>query len=258
MNVARSWRNDGRYRRPSQPGYSMKSTCVCEVFGIPFLSRPRRHKDANRCCSRECGFELQRRERAAARFKRHGVDGEYSPIWFRLCRGCGKPFGARRKNRLQCSEECDREYARRNSVEWSRSKSSRDGKAAVCKECRKPYVIQYGLKLRDYCSHQCQTTRLHRINRALSKAIRRGCTATERVDPRDVFERDAYCCWICGGETSGRVPDANAPTLDHVHPISEGGSHTMNNLRCAHFRCNWERWYKDWPGVAIGMGHRAA
>lgn len=206
---------------------------------------------------RECGFELQRRERAAARYKRHGVDGEYSPVKFAPCGACGKPFRVRR-GRKECSDECAFSTDAATLLSLAAPKASVMGKAAVCKECHKPYAVQYGVKLRDYCSHECQAKRSHRIHRALNKALSRGCTVTECVDPRDVFERDGYRCWICGGETSGKVPDAKAPTLDHVTPVSEGGSHTMDNLRCAHFRCNWERWYKGWPGVAIGMGARAA
>jgi 5-methylcytosine-specific restriction endonuclease McrA len=29
-----------------------------------------------------------------------------------------------------------------------------------------------------------------------------------------------------------------APTLDHIVPLSKGGSHTYDNLQCACFRCN--------------------
>jgi 5-methylcytosine-specific restriction endonuclease McrA len=30
-------------------------------------------------------------------------------------------------------------------------------------------------------------------------------------------------------------------TLDHVVPISVGGEHTRENVRCAHLRCNARR-----------------
>lgn len=29
-----------------------------------------------------------------------------------------------------------------------------------------------------------------------------------------------------------------AMTLDHIIPLSKGGSHTADNLQCAHFMCN--------------------
>lgn len=41
----------------------------------------------------------------------------------------------------------------------------------------------------------------------------------------------------------GRVSGASvaAATLDHIHPLALGGSHTYDNVKAAHYGCNSQR-----------------
>lgn len=45
-----------------------------------------------------------------------------------------------------------------------------------------------------------------------------------------VLLRDNGICWLCGL--------AGATEVDHVLPRDKGGTHSMQNLRAAHKRCN--------------------
>ena len=51
--------------------------------------------------------------------------------------------------------------------------------------------------------------------------------------------RDGWICQICGEPTTGRIGteplDAQA---DHKIPLAAGGTDDLDNLRCAHARCN--------------------
>jgi 5-methylcytosine-specific restriction endonuclease McrA len=71
------------------------------------------------------------------------------------------------------------------------------------------------------------------------------------IDRRAVWGRDAGCCTLCGGF----VPFAEME-LDHVVPLSQGGTHTWNNVQTAHARCNRSKGAKVLLGLA-GRGQPA-
>lgn len=70
------------------------------------------------------------------------------------------------------------------------------------------------------------------------------------VDPYEVLSRDGWKCYICGKDTPrsmrGTYED-NAPEVDHVIPLSKGGKHAMDNLRCCCRACN-ARKGAEYPG----------
>lgn len=65
----------------------------------------------------------------------------------------------------------------------------------------------------------------------------------DEIDRVAVFERDEWTCGICHTpiDPSLRHPDIMAATLDHIHPISLGGSHTWDNVQAAHAKCNFDK-----------------
>ena len=59
----------------------------------------------------------------------------------------------------------------------------------------------------------------------------------------DVFERDGYICQICGikcnpNDYGWGTNGATHPTIDHIIPLSKGGTHTWDNVQCACGLCN--------------------
>lgn len=63
----------------------------------------------------------------------------------------------------------------------------------------------------------------------------KGASEIERIDREAVIARDKSICHICGKKVTRDI------TLDHLIPLSEGGPHTMANLRVAHRSCNSKR-----------------
>lgn len=55
-----------------------------------------------------------------------------------------------------------------------------------------------------------------------------------------LYVRDDWTCHICGDPVNrdARVPELDAPTLDHVLARASGGDHSPGNLKTAHFYCN--------------------
>lgn len=61
----------------------------------------------------------------------------------------------------------------------------------------------------------------------------------ELISRRDIYERDEATCGICGGHVEWE--DFH---MDHVVPLSKGGTHTVDNVQCAHSRCNQRKYNK--------------
>jgi len=55
----------------------------------------------------------------------------------------------------------------------------------------------------------------------------------EDINPEEIYIRDRGICGICGLFVERKVV-----TLDHIIPLSLGGSHTATNLQIAHRSCN--------------------
>lgn len=79
--------------------------------------------------------------------------------------------------------------------------------------------------------------------------MRRG----EDIDHLTVFERDGWICQLCWTPIDPliRFPDLRAASVDHVIPITCGGTHTYLNVQASHRYCNEAKsnGLTDHPGV---------
>lgn len=58
----------------------------------------------------------------------------------------------------------------------------------------------------------------------------------EKIDSEAVYKRDGGICGICG-----KFVQKKEFSIDHIIPISKGGSHTYDNVQTAHLNCNIAR-----------------
>lgn len=70
-----------------------------------------------------------------------------------------------------------------------------------------------------------------------------GVTYDPKVKREAVVERDNAICQICGKRCDPNDKrwgsfGPNYPTLDHIRPLSKGGTHTWDNVQCACGMCN--------------------
>jgi 5-methylcytosine-specific restriction endonuclease McrA len=80
----------------------------------------------------------------------------------------------------------------------------------------------------------------HRASRKAGKMRKRGATV-EKFKDTDVLERDGWRCQICGVATPKKLRGTfkpNAPEVDHIVAIANGGAHAMWNCQCACRKCN--------------------
>ena len=52
-----------------------------------------------------------------------------------------------------------------------------------------------------------------------------------------LVDRDGYLCYLCSRGFSSTAP----PTIEHVKPLSKGGTWDFDNLKLAHKKCNVEK-----------------
>ena len=119
----------------------------------------------------------------------------------------------------------------------SRIKAQHRGKYGTdeCREAARRYRLE----------HLDHYRILHRAASAKRRALKAGASVGP-VNYAVIKERDGMICHICGQKVSegssvelgGR---GNVLSFDHLMPLSQGGSHTEQNLAVAHQRCNSRR-----------------
>ncbi|MFT4085332.1 MAG: HNH endonuclease signature motif containing protein [Nocardioides sp.] len=72
------------------------------------------------------------------------------------------------------------------------------------------------------------------------RRVRLAGAISERFDPIEVFERDAWVCGICGRPVDKTLlwPDPMSPSLDHIRPLVANGEHSRENTQLGHLICN--------------------
>lgn len=235
---------------------------ICARCGLGFRMPGKR-----RYCSERCAMTA-RREQEANRLRNMSVG-------LKACAWCGRDFNAHPKLRMTyCSVQCranDQLAAKSQPIPWLRcptcrcwfvSRSERRRYCSVvcrpertwvprtgtprqlkCSVCAQPFtwLATVGSPPR-FCSQPCRAhaAQAHHLK---AKAIRRAREAApdaESFTSTEIFTRDRYVCQLCGRRTlrSVHVPHLQAPTVDHIVPLSRGGEHTRANTQCACFGCN--------------------
>lgn len=196
-------------RRPPRRGRKHRRTCqVCRATFTTTWG-------AARYCSDEC-----------RRFR----DSPSSPVPWAECPWCGHWF-VKRSARKYCSKAClDANHP------W-RARVTAIG-YGECRRCGVTFVRRAG-KVGAYCSLACN----RRARKNVRKHLKRAAAGGESFTLRQIAERDGWRCHLCGRKVPDRTYEARDkdPTLDHLVPVSDGGTHTRDNVALAHNRCNWER-----------------
>jgi len=155
----------------------------------------------------------------------------------RECAQCKRGFEPRlQQNRVKfCSRECKtlarNEKSRRDIL--ARKQSPRQ-----CIQCggSMPTSMRVDAK---FCSAECNSA-AHQLKRKLRN---RGKTASDGYVRIEIAERDGWSCGICDGpiDRALRYPDPDCLSLDHIVPVSRGGSSEPENLQASHWICNVRR-----------------
>lgn len=123
-------------------------------------------------------------------------------------------------------------------------------KERSCPECEGRFTPEYGDKRNKFCSSVCGTRYNRRIGKARRRARRLSNGPCEFVDPFKVFTRHHWHCQSCGKFTPRGARGTigkDAPELDHIIPLSKGGTHTHDNCQLLCRECNGNK--ADGPSI---------
>ena len=154
------------------------------------------------------------------------------------CAVCGITFKPRSHLTRVCSSTCRTKDERRRAASYGAAKKPLVERR--CEECGNQFTPEYGNKHRNFCSEFCCHKHVKRIAKSKRRARERGATS-ESVDPLKVFRRDKWVCHLCGKKTVQKLrglPFPDAPELDHIVTLADGGAHTYANTACSHRKCN--------------------
>lgn len=164
--------------------------------------------------------------------------------------------------------------------QYHRDSRSADGYRAQCKRCRCAAVKEWydatkperkrrrdeafeanPERRRAWDRERYQRDRDKRLEQAIEQALKRRASMREReydegITRKALRRRDGDQCFYCGTVLDftkvghGDHPESQA-TIEHLHRISDGGTHTWANVVLACWRCNSGRGNRDWRSWAV-------
>ncbi|MFB6816256.1 HNH endonuclease [Streptomyces sp. NPDC056347] len=148
-----------------------------------------------------------------------------------VTRFCSRACNLRTLQRGPTSRRTRARRKLRHAAEGRRGK--RTWQQGHCIRCSLPFVGS--AKVLPYCSADCQRSD-DRDNR---RARERDAFVAPVYRAR-IFERDSWTCQLCAApvDRTAKVPAPHAPTIDHILPLANGGTHEPANVQTAHFICN--------------------
>ena len=239
---------------------------VCKGCGEPGYKKASGQSiskgQARQWCSRSCWSKHRETERASALLQAE----ESARAAMRPCQVCGTLASAVIGGETCCAgADCRHEAKRRARVRREREElaTTRIVKQWVssCATCDRDMTSMKGLP--KYCSRLCarageRSSDRYRAAKAMHRAIRKARESSqvlEKFDPVAVFERDGWVCYLCGQATPQALRgtrDQRAPELEHIVPLSKGGSHSMANTACACRGCNMRKGIRSLRDVVGG------
>lgn len=163
-----------------------------------------------------------------------------------VCVKCGVDFMGFKRTAKYCHAKCRQPPTQMRTCMWCGIEYKPDANRYGQKFCGREHAFAYKSSIREL-NGRPKPTKDQRVkqNKAIRdsnqrrKAVIRG-SAAEKIDCDVVFDRDGWTCKLCGEPVNRSVaaPHRSSPSIDHIIPLSKGGSHTYDNVQCAHFGCN--------------------
>ena len=233
--------NDKKIERQQRARVRRKERGVCTVCKASLEDGAKYYchkciikKNGARDCATEwCGnIAMWNRLFCGDCIKRREAGAQSCNVYFYICDECDTLYTSSRmtERKKYCSDKCVRQSQLVNPINRE------------CTICGNEYELNRGINYDSVCSDKCLKKKIQNTRR---EAKRRRKARLKNVivvlfKDTEIFIRDGYKCHLCGRKLNptNQVPHPRAPTIDHIIPVSRGGSHTRRNVKCACFICN--------------------
>lgn len=114
---------------------------------------------------------------------------------------------------------------KKHRAQYYKSSGTEDGLNRYCKQCCKVNRALEAVRKRDKKSKMSFRQR-HR-----AKLLKVECDDT--ITLAQIFRLSAGMCYLCDKWVKPGVA-----SMDHVFPLGKGGTHTWDNIKLTHLKCN--------------------
>ncbi|PUZ23528.1 hypothetical protein BUY00_01530 [Staphylococcus chromogenes] len=187
-----------------------------------------KEKGLNNLICKECRYKNKQTKHIG---KHTSLVGWHNDIYIHTCKECGSYYLTNiNLKTYYCSSEC-RTKSKRNPLTQKK-----------CKECGKYFSTTRDNQV--FCSSNCCYKYGHRQKEIIRRAK---IISNGRVDwdisIKKLLKRDGRYCYLCKQpmKVNADTNDSLYPSIEHIKPISKGGTHTWDNVKLAHRKCNWEK-----------------
>lgn len=225
-------------RRGSAPEGAVREVPTnCVGCGAP-IEQGERSRNPKKWCSQSCRVKTHRDNDPIYRYKLRdrsaaAVRAKNAAMPDRECEYCGKitPRTDAGRPKKYCSKRCGKSAAYRRGLLT----------APECSEvgCSHPEISR-GLCGAHYAAIWSKANADKRTASEMRYRAQKRHEGAESFTRIEVMELSNWTCHICGGkiERDCEYPNTLYGTVDHVVPLSKGGTHTLDNVKAAHHVCN--------------------
>lgn len=212
-------RNQAAYRRNGGYKGENRKDCCLRCGTLITSSRPYAKFCSRRCC-RIFGHAKRLRERKSTN----------------SCKWCGIDITNKRSDAVYCSDKCrdTAKYAHKGPPPRKPIQPRTDC-CGVCGASMNGYPKQ-----KKFCSSECYNRAPHVKHRATVNRHARRAAGSITLSISQLGERDGHLCGLCKKPVDMNLSGSHqmGPTIDHIVPVSRGGTNDELNLQLAHRRCN--------------------
>ena len=259
----------------NKPSGTIRNTA--NAIGMPFTEEEKQRSIAiglekSKIHSKEVQFGTveERTEKQIAYLKEHHPNWTYISGWLSSdgfmelkCNQCGSVISksavsVRHSNSLICpgcfeikkEQKAQQRQAKRIIYNEQRSDRFWDkfwleeytpATVKTCIYCGAAFVNRPGQCCSDVCSKK-------RANQLHDKRLRNIYKRDRSISLQKLYTLQNGVCWICGekcdfddcsvDKNGNFIVGKRYPSIDHIYPLSKGGSHSWDNVALAHHYCN--------------------